>query len=847
LIPGHFFNTGCSHKTVRIFKGTQISVKLSTHAQSALQLAREEAILRGHDTVTVEHLLWGILKLGKGRAYLLLNLMGCDPKDIRDSLDANTPSLDGPSKVNQPNLSKQAERVVQNSYREVKRGQGSTLGTEHILLAITKEDEAVASIVLSRFDVNYKKLKTILESKMPDENEPNEEQEGGLASKVAEKGSSPVLDQYSRDLTALAKENKLDPIIGRDREIERVAQILARRKKNNPVLIGDPGVGKTAIVEGLSIRIIKRQVSPALYNKRVVLLDLGSLVAGTKYRGQFEERIKAILNELEKNPDIIIFIDEVHTLVGTGSASGSLDAANMFKPALARGELQCIGATTLNEYRQFIEKDGALERRFQKVMVDAPTVPETIAILEGLQKKYEDHHYVEYSKEAVRTAVTLADRYITDRFLPDKALDVLDETGSRARLKNIKVSPLIEALEQESESLREQKEDLVKKQEYEKAAQIRDLKLHIDEQLEIEREKWRENSRKNPVLISADDIAEVVAMMTGIPVNRVLLSESHRLLAIEEEIGKRIIGQEQAIGAIARSIRRNRTGLKKRNRPIGSFIFLGPSGVGKTETAKVLSDFLFEDAKALIRIDMSEFMEKFNVSRLIGAPPGYIGYDEGGQLSEKVRRKPYSVVLLDEMEKAHPDVFNLLLQVLDAGMITDGSGRQVDFTNTILIMTANFGTRETNKVAGGFGFSNIGDTTQSDYREMSEKMTGIMKEMLRPEFVNRVDEVVVFKHLDVKDGYQILELCVKDLISRLGELSITLDISQEVKEKVIEAGFSRDTGARGIRRAVERLIEDPLSEEILREPIESNVTITTRLAEDKVVFERIRITNDIPV
>lgn len=805
--------------------------KFSFRVQQALQFSREEALRLGHDAIGTEHLLLGILRLGEGMAIRLLTNLGSDPDEMRETLEETTGTGASTIKIGNIPFTKRAERALKASYIEGRNYHSEIIGTEHLLLALAKDTDSLTSQVLSGFNISYESLKNELENIMREGS--GQTKRGEVTS--TEKSSTPVLDHYSRDLTSLARLKKLDPIIGRDKEIERVAQILSRRKKNNPVLIGDPGVGKTAIVEGLALRIIERRVSPILYNKRVVMLDLGSLVAGTKYRGQFEERVKSIIVELEKHREVIIFLDELHTIVGAGSASGSLDASNMFKPALARGELQCIGATTLNEYRQHVEKDGALERRFQKVLVEAPTISETIDILFGLKERYEEHHNVSYNSEAIESAVYLSDRYITDRFLPDKALDVLDETGSRARLIHITIPDSILELENESDRLRRLKEDLVRQQEYEKAAQIRDTKKKLDETLVIEREEWERSSREKPVDIGADQVAEVVAMMTGIPVTKVVVSESERLLNIEQEISKKIIGQEEAIEAIAKAIRRNRTGLNLRNRPIGSFIFLGPSGVGKTETARILSEFLFEDPKALIRVDMSEYMEKFNVSRLIGAPPGYVGYDEGGQLSERVRRKPYSIVLIDEIEKAHPDVFNILLQVLDDGMLTDGSGHQVDFKNTILIMTSNLGTREAGK-GRSFGFIESDDAENEDFQRMSDKMTGIMKDIFRPEFLNRVDETIVFRPLSRSSIFKILDIYLEQVIKSLEDKNVTLDVSEEVKEKICEVGYNKETGARLLQRTVQKELEDPLAEEMLKRNIGAGAHVITSLKDDKITF-----------
>lgn len=804
--------------------------RFSFRVHQVLQYSREEAIRLGHDAIGTEHLLLGILRLGEGMAVRLLTSLGCDVDDLRDALEETAGTGSTTLKIGNIPFTKRAETVLRASYLEGKNYNSEIIGTEHLLLALLKDEESLAAQVLQSFSIGYDGLKSEFENILREGNPTV----GHTAPPPAEKSKTPVLDHYSRDLTSLARQNQLDPIIGREREIERVAQILSRRKKNNPVLIGDPGVGKTAIVEGLALRIVERKVSPVLFNKRVVMLDLGALVAGTKYRGQFEERVKAIINELEKNRDVIIFLDELHTIVGAGSASGSLDASNMFKPALARGELQCIGATTLNEYRQFIEKDGALERRFQKVMVDPPSLQETVEILEGLKEKYEIHHNVLYSDAALQAAVRLSDRYITDRFQPDKSLDVIDEVGSRARLMNVTIPEHLLTMEKEAERLRQLKDELVRKQEYERAAQIRDKKKQIDGNIVKEKEKWENNSRENPVEINTDAVAEVVAMMTGIPVTRVVISESERLLNIEKHISKKIIGQNEAITAIAKAIRRNRTGLNQRNRPIGSFIFLGPSGVGKTETARVLAEFLFEDSKALIRVDMSEYMEKFNVSRLIGAPPGYVGYDEGGQLSERVRRKPYSIVLLDEIEKAHPDIFNVLLQVLDEGHLTDGSGRSVDFRNTIIIMTSNAGTREALN-SRSFGFSEKSDDTQN-YKEMAEKMTGIMKEIFRPEFLNRIDETIVFHKLTKEHINSILELYLESVTQKMFEQGITMKISNSVKEYIVEQGYSETTGARLLQRTVEKLLEDPLAEEMLRENITPGSLIQINLRKGEIVF-----------
>ncbi len=646
----------------------------------------------------------------------------------------------------------------------------------------------------------------------------------GGSGKGAEKSKTPVLDNFGRDLTKLAEDNKLDPIVGREREIERVAQVLSRRKKNNPVLIGEPGVGKTAIAEGLALRIVQRKVSRVLFDKRIVTLDLAALVAGTKYRGQFEERMKAVMTELEKSPDVILFIDELHTIVGAGGASGSLDASNMFKPALARGDIQCIGATTLDEYRQHIEKDGALDRRFQKILVEPSTVEETIQILKNIRDRYEEHHNVEYSDEGLELAVKLAERYITDRFLPDKAIDVMDEAGARVHLSNIKVPQDIVDLEGKIEETREEKSRVVKAQKFEEAAALRDTEKKLQDQLEAAKEAWDKETDEVMHPVTAEAIAQVVAMMTGIPVDKISQSETKKLLDMEEALRGRVVGQADAVQKLARSIRRTRAGLKDPKRPIGSFIFLGPTGVGKTELAKMLTQYLFDSTDAMIRIDMSEYMEKFAVSRLIGAPPGYVGYEEGGQLTEKVRRKPYSVILLDEIEKAHPDVFNILLQVLDDGQLTDGLGRRVDFRNAIIIMTSNIGARDIKNLGQGLGFSKGADTI--DFSKMKSTVEDALKRVFNPEFLNRIDDVIVFQPLDKTHILEIIDLMIKDLLKRTLDLGITVDLDATAKAFLADKGYDPAYGARPLRRALQKYVEDPLAEAILGSDLASGDTIT---------------------
>ncbi len=803
--------------------------KFSLRVQQVIQYSREEALRLGHDFIGTEHLLLGIIRLGDGLAVQILHNLGCDLEEIRESVEEMVDTSKGTMKIGNIPFTKRAEKVLKVSYIEGKNYSSDIIGTEHLLLALLKEEDSMAAQVLHGFSVTYEAVKAELDNLLRGSGQ-------SQPSAPQEKSKTPNLDHFSRDLTKLAREGQLDPIIGRDREIERVAQILSRRKKNNPVLLGEPGVGKTAIAEGLALRIIQQKVSPILFGKRVVALDLGSIVAGTKYRGQFEERIKAIMTEIEKNPSIILFLDELHTIVGAGSASGSLDASNMFKPALARGELQCIGATTLKEYRQSIEKDGALERRFQKVMVDPPSVEDTVMILLGLREKYEQHHGVKYPDDAIELAVKLSDRYITDRFLPDKAIDVMDETGSCVRISHIVIPEKIINLEKDIEGIHQQKDDLVKRQEYEKAAMLRDKKIKLEQMLKDEKDKWEKSEGRPVIEVKLDDIAGTVSRMTGIPVQRVSSGEGERLLKVKESLQNKIIGQDEALDTIARSLRRARSGLKSTHRPIGSFLFLGTTGVGKTELAHALAEYLFSDPNTLIRIDMSEYMEKFNVSRLIGAPPGYVGYDEGGQLTEKVRRKPYSVVLLDEIEKAHPDVFNILLQVLDAGELTDGTGQKVDFRNTIMIMTSNLGTREASK-SMEFGFN--GPKTVS-FDKMSSKMLEEVKIMFRPEFLNRLDEIVVFHMLERDSIEKILQLYVDDINKRLVDRSLKIVLTAKARDFLIDRGYKPEVGARVLRRTVERLLEDPLAEELLKERFTEGSTLQVSVKDEQVTFRELK-------
>ncbi len=781
----------------------------SSRVQMVIQFARDEALRLGHDYIGTEHLLLGLIREGEGIAIELLHSLGADLDEIRSAVeDAGRASGETMTIGNIP-FTKRAEKILKSAYVEAEKHKSDIIGTEHLLLALVREKEGLASQILKSFGISYNALSDELERLLQGTSSsapPNLEKNPG-------KSQTPALDHFGRDLTALARKGDLDPIIGRTDEIQRVAQILSRRKKNNPVLIGEPGVGKTAIAEGLALRIIEKKVPRILHNKRVVTLDLGAIVAGTKYRGQFEERMKAIMSELVKSRDVILFIDELHTIVGAGGASGSLDASNMFKPALSRGELQCIGATTLDEYRQFIEKDGALERRFQKVLVDPPNLEETLAIVRGLQSRYEMHHRVHYTEKAIKEMVLLSDRYISDRFQPDKSIDVLDEAGARVHLANIVVPKGITILEEQIKKVRTGKEKVVRAQNFEQAAILRDREKSLIKELDTIKSQWNEEQEESFATVNEGDVSAVVSMMTGIPVTRVAQSESEKLLRMPQELKKRIIGQDRVIEMLSKAIQRTRAGLKDPSRPIGSFIFLGPTGVGKTYLAKELARYLFEDEGALVRIDMSEFMEKFSVSRLTGAPPGYVGYEEGGQLTEKVRRHPYSVVLFDEIEKAHPDVFNILLQVLDEGHVTDGLGRKVDFKNTILIMTSNLGAREIKK-GGGFGFS--ASDEDSDYESMKSRIMDEVRRLFNPEFLNRVDETVVFRQLHREDMLKIIDIVIDEMLAKASERNIEIEMTKGAKELVADIGFDPVYGARPLKRTIQKFVEDPIAEELLK-------------------------------
>lgn len=805
-----------------------MEAKFSPRVKDVISYSREEAIRLGHDYIGTEHLLLGLIREGDGKAIKTLKALDIDMIRLKKSVEESIrgTATNNSSLVNIP-LTKQAEKVLKITYLEAKIFKTDIIGTEHLLLSILRDEDNLASQILSQYGIAYDIFKSAIENNISEirneiTSDPEEEYYREERNKPSEtirksevKSKTPVLDNFGRDLTRAAEDGKLDPIIGREKEIERVSQVLSRRKKNNPVLIGEPGVGKTAIAEGLALRITQRKVSRVLFNKRVIMLDLASLVAGTKYRGQFEERMKAVMSELEKSPDVILFIDEIHTIVGAGGASGSLDASNMFKPALARGEIQCIGATTLDEYRQYIEKDGALERRFQPVMVNPTSPEETIQILHNIKNKYEDHHSVTYDDAALDACVKMSNRYISDRHLPDKAIDVMDEAGARVHIGNIHVPENVVELEKAIEDIKVEKNKVVKSQKYEEAAKLRDKEKHLLEQLETEKAKWEEETKSQRFKVTEEDIAEVIAMMTGVPVKRIAQSEGQRLLNMGTELQGKVIGQEDAIKKLAKAIQRTRAGLKNPNKPIGSFVFLGPTGVGKTEMAKVLAKYLFDTEDALVRIDMSEYMEKFAVSRLVGAPPGYIGYEEGGQLTEKIRRKPYAVVLLDEIEKAHPDVFNILLQVLDEGFITDSLGRKVDFRNTIIIMTSNIGSRQLKDFGQGVGFSTPSKSAAAD-SNAKIVIENALKRFFSPEFLNRIDDVIVFNSLDREAITRILDLNLAKLIGRVEELGFGFKISDAAKQFLADKGFDPDLGARPLARTIQKYVEDAMAEELLK-------------------------------
>jgi ATP-dependent Clp protease ATP-binding subunit ClpC len=790
--------------------------RFTERVRKVMYLAREEAGRLHHDYIGTEHLLLGIIREGEGIAATVLNNLGLDLDTIRQSIENMVPTSGGTLTIGEIPFTPRAKRVLELSVEEARLFGHNYVGTEHLLLGLIREGEGVAARVLMELGADRKRVREetlkLLGGSAP-----------GVSKQPEKKSETPALDQFGRDLTQLAVEGKLDPVIGREDEIERIIQVLCRRKKNNPVLIGEPGVGKTALAEGLAQRIVDNKAPEPLKDKRLLTLDLASVVAGTKYRGQFEERLKAVMNEIRESDNIIIFIDELHTIVGAGGAEGAIDASNMLKPALARGELQCIGATTLDEYRKYIEKDGALERRFQPIMVEPPTPEETIQIIRGLRDKYEAHHGVKITDEAIEQATHLSERYLTDRFLPDKAIDVIDEAGSRARLAVSAIPTELRDLERELEQVTKEKESAIQSQEFEKAAKFRDTEKNLRRRLRDIHKNWRESKEEAKAVVDADSVAEVISMMVGIPVVRIEEEESKKLLRMEDELRKRVVGQEEALKVVSKAIRRSRAGLKDPKRPIGSFIFLGPTGVGKTELARALAEFLFEDDGSLIRVDMSEYMEKFAVSRLVGAPPGYVGYEEGGQLTEKVRRKPYSVVLLDEIEKAHPDVFNILLQVLDDGQLTDSYGRKVDFKNCVLIMTSNVGAR---KIKSGtvLGFGSKDDPSSTEER-VNQKLMEEVKKTFNPEFLGRVDEILFFHPLGPAEVNAIVDILMGFSMKRLEQQNLKVKLTDKAKEFLVATGFDPAAGARPLRRTIQRLVEDPLSDEMLRGTFSEGDTI----------------------
>ncbi|MCO5252236.1 MAG: ATP-dependent Clp protease ATP-binding subunit [Candidatus Kapabacteria bacterium] len=810
----------------------------SNRVNDVIRLSREEAIRLGHDYIGTEHLLLGIIREGDGMAVRILKGLGTDLFKLKKGIEDTVRQSSNTITIGNIPLTKQAEKVLKITYLEAKLFKSETIGTEHLLLSLLRDEENIAAQILSQFTVNYDAARRELDGIMSGQPQFMRPQQGAtpVSKATKEKAKTPVIDNFGRDLTKLALEGKLDPVIGRLKEIERVSQVLSRRKKNNPVLIGEPGVGKTAIVEGLALKIVQKKVSRALFDKRIVTLDLASLVAGTKYRGQFEERMKAVINELEKAKDVILFIDEIHTIVGAGGASGSLDASNMFKPALSRGDIQCIGATTLDEYRQYIEKDGALDRRFQKILVDPPSSDETLQILNNIKDKYEEHHSVVYTNDAIEACVRFAERYITDRMFPDKAIDILDEAGAKVHLANIVVPKEILEFEEKIIDIRSEKNSVVKKQNFEEAARLRDMEKKLQNDLELAKIEWDSKSGEQVFPVSEDDVADIVAMVTGVPVNRIAEKESKKLMNLAEDLTKYVVGQEDALKSLAKAIRRARAGLKDPKRPIGSFMFLGPTGVGKTELAKALAKVMFDSEDSLIRIDMSEYMEKFSVSRFVGAPPGYVGYEEGGQLTEKVRRKPYSIILLDEIEKAHPDVFNILLQVFDDGVLTDGLGRKVDFKNTIIIMTSNVGTRDV-KAGGNIGFSSNKST--NDYEHIKSTIEESIKRLFNPEFINRIDDFIIFHQLTKKDILSIIDIQTDALMNRLKANKMKFELTTAAKEFLVEKGFDEKYGARPLKRAIQKFLEDEIAEIVLVENLGVGAVVTAdyEAGADKLKFE----------
>jgi len=833
----------------------------SPRVKDVIAFSKEEALRLGHNFIGTEHLMLGILRDGGGKAIAILNAIEVNLKELRRKVEILNPAtLENSQTLNDKknlHLTRQAERALKTTFLEAKLFQSELINTVHLLLCILRNENDPTTKLLSMQNIDYDIVKEQFKLMLANDADSYEELPSSASfsdekenegdgkenpfiptseSKSSKKTKTPVLDNFGRDLTALAEQDKLDPVIGREKEIERVSQILSRRKKNNPLLIGEPGVGKSAIAEGLALRIIQKRVSRVLYNKRVITLDLASLVAGTKYRGQFEERMKAVMNELEKNEEIILFIDEIHTIVGAGGATGSLDASNMFKPALARGEIQCIGATTLDEYRQHIEKDGALERRFQKVLVEQTNPEETLEILANIKEHYENHHNVNYTDDALKACVDLTDRYMSNRSLPDKAIDALDEAGSRVHINNMSVPQEVVDLEAQLDQVRDLKNSVVKKQKYEEAAKLRDDEKRVERSLIEAQERWQEDSKLNRVTVNENDIADVVSMMTNIPVNKIVKSEKNKLSKLSQVIGENLIGQKDAIDKVVKAIQRNRAGLKAPDKPIGSFIFLGQTGVGKTQLAKILASEIFDSEENLIRIDMSEYMEKFAISRLIGAPPGYVGYEEGGQLSEKVRQRPYSVILLDEVEKAHPDIFNMLLQVLDDGFLTDSLGRKVNFQNTIIIMTSNIGARQVKDFGRGLGFETASQKAQS-----SDIEKGVIEKELKktfsPEFLNRIDDIVIFNSLEQKDIRKIVDIELKDLILRIQKLGYQIEVSEDAKDFLSVEGFDSKYGARPLNRAIQKHVEDLIAEHVVNNSLKEGDQITINCTKEEKALE----------
>jgi len=850
------------HYHIRSNNRCNMEENFSPRVRDVITYSKEEALRLGHDYIGTEHLLLGIIREGEGTAIQILKDLGLDLKQLRTKIESISTPYATHQAANGKNLplTRQAEKALKTTFLEAKLFQSPIIRTPHLLLCILRNDNDPISGVMSQFGASYDAVKSEYQSnyietdtadepkddlsspsmsydegEMDEGSTPSSSRRNSPAGGRKEKSKTPVLDNFGKDLTRAADMGRLDPVVGRTKEIERVSQILSRRKKNNPLLIGEPGVGKSAIAEGLALRIVNKEVSRVLFNKRVISLDLASLVAGTKYRGQFEERMKALMNELEKNDDIILFIDELHTIVGAGGATGSLDVSNMFKPALARGEIQCIGATTLDEYRQYIEKDGALERRFQKVTVDPTSPEETVQILNNIKDKYEDHHNVIYTPQAIDACVRLTQRYMSDRHLPDKAIDALDEAGSRVHIINIEVPETITELEAELQHIKEEKVRVVKSQRYEEAAKLRDDEKKLEAKLANAKEAWEDSIKMNKKIVDEPEVAEVVAMMTGVPVQRVAQQEMDKLSQMETQLKGSVIGQDEAVKKIVRAIQRNRAGLKDPKKPIGSFIFLGPTGVGKTQLAKELTKLLFDSEDNMIRIDMSEYMEKFAISRLVGAPPGYVGYEEGGQLTERVRRKPYSVILLDEIEKAHPDVFNLLLQALDDGQITDSLGRKVDFKNTIIIMTSNLGSRQLKDFGTGVGF---GTTAREQGKNDIEKsvIQSALKKAFAPEFLNRIDDVVLFNSLSREDIHKIIDIELKGLFTRIEDLGYGISMTQEAKDFIADEGFDEAFGARPLARALQKLVEDPLAEKIIGKEINEGDAVEISLSDKELSF-----------